>query len=181
MQTNFLLMLRKRVDDLRNKTQIIASGRPTARFTVPAGPLGPAGPLTPAGTAPFNPAGPVTTPAGTAPFNPAASQAPLVGQTGTPGTTAGRLPTAGQQSPEAFAPGPTGPISHPTAADLHSDVAGILALIDEEINRKPTGAEYEAMARDTAPRPGESQQQTENRVKAQNWDNPLVARPSGTR
>jgi hypothetical protein len=49
-------------------------------------------------------------------------------------------------------------------------------MIDAEIRRQPTRQEFERQMLDRRPMPGETPAQTANRLKAQDFDNPLVAR-----
>jgi hypothetical protein len=61
-------------------------------------------------------------------------------------------------------------------ADLDAHSARLVAMIDAEIKRGPNSQENELRMLDRRPLLGETQQQTEFRLKAQDYDNPLVAR-----
>lgn len=58
-----------------------------------------------------------------------------------------------------------------------ADSAALLAMIDAEIARPMNANELEAQLADTSARPGETPEQTAYRLKAQKFDNRLVARP----
>ena len=85
-------------------------------------------------------------------------------------------------NPTSRATGPTPVTNAPVYrgtdfADLDAQSAKLLGMIDAEIKRGPTRQEYEAQMLDTRPLPGETAQQTANRLDAQNFHNPLVAKP----
>jgi hypothetical protein len=62
-------------------------------------------------------------------------------------------------------------------ADVSNQSAKLLAMIDAEIARPMNSQEYEAQMLNTAPRAGETAEQTAYRLRAERADNPLVAQP----
>ena len=62
-------------------------------------------------------------------------------------------------------------------AAVDAQAAKVLAMIDAEIKRPLNAQELEAQHADTRPLPGETPKQTADRLKAQDFDNRLVARP----
>ena len=60
--------------------------------------------------------------------------------------------------------------------DVESDAEKLVEFIAAEIDRPKSRQEYEAEMLDTSPLPGETPEQTANRLDAQRLHNPLVAK-----
>jgi hypothetical protein len=169
MTTDFLVALRVEANALRSKigTALHTSGQPGPRLTGQA-PFPGVNPALGSQVAPGQPLDPKQPSVAHALPDPA----PVVGQVPLPQPSQ----TTGQQRTVPASNPPYSASGYPNLADLDAHSAKLLAMIDAEIRRQPTRQEYEAQMLDRSPLPGETARQTSDRLKAQDFDNPLVAR-----